>query len=133
MNIFLIILHKLTFRRLFEVFEEDADFFIITELVEGGELFDRIVSKSHYNENEARDLVKIFLDTMAYMHENNIVHRDLKPENLLLTSGIFKFCLLSLPCDIPFPLPLYIILTHLQLVFLLNTFFSGGRCQFEDR
>lgn len=72
--------------QLFEVFEEDTEFYIITELVEGGELFDRIVQKSHYSEQEARDLVKIFLETMEYMHSSNVVHRDLKPENLLLTS-----------------------------------------------
>lgn len=72
--------------KLFEVFEEGAEFYIVTELVQGGELFDRIVSKSHYTEKEARDLVKLFLETMAYMHESDVVHRDLKPENLLLTS-----------------------------------------------
>lgn len=55
-------------------------------MVEGGELFDRIVSKTHYTEKEARDLVKLFLVTMNYMHKNGIVHRDLKPENLLLVS-----------------------------------------------
>mmetsp|Transcript_6791 Transcript_6791/g.14531 ORF Transcript_6791/g.14531 Transcript_6791/m.14531 type:complete len:365 (+) Transcript_6791:34-1128(+) len=72
--------------KLFEVFEEGTEFYIVTELVQGGELFDRIVSKSHYTEKEARDLVKLFLETMAYMHEADVVHRDLKPENLLLTS-----------------------------------------------
>ena len=68
----------------------------MTELVEGGELFDRIVSKSHYTEREARDLIKIMLETMAYMHAQGIVHRDLKPENLLLCSGfaLFIFSLL---------------------------------------
>ena len=55
-------------------------------MVEGGELFDRIVSKTHYTEKEARDLVKLFLVTMNYMHQKGIVHRDLKPENLLLVS-----------------------------------------------
>ncbi len=74
---------------MYEVFDEENEFFIVTELVEGGELFDRIVSKSHYSEAEARDLVKMFLETMAYMHENDVVHRDLKPENLLLISGMF--------------------------------------------
>lgn len=59
----------------------------MTELVAGGELFDRIVAKTHYTEKEARDLVKTFLETMAYMHEAGVVHRDLKPENLLLCSG----------------------------------------------
>lgn len=74
--------------KLYETFDEGSDFFIVTELVEGGELFDRIVSKAHYTEKEARDLIKLMLETMAYMHNHGIVHRDLKPENLLLCSGI---------------------------------------------
>ena len=45
------------------------------------------MAKTHYTEKEARDLVKMFLETMAYMHEAGVVHRDLKPENLLLCSG----------------------------------------------
>lgn len=72
--------------KLFETFDEGSDYFIVTELVAGGELFDRIVSKSHYTEKEARDLVRLFLQTMDYMHGRGIVHRDLKPENLLLVS-----------------------------------------------
>lgn len=73
--------------RLYETFDEGSDFFIVTELVEGGELFDRIVSKAHYTEKEARDLIKIMLETMNYMHKQGVVHRDLKPENLLLCTG----------------------------------------------
>lgn len=88
--------------KLYETFDEGSDFFIVTELVEGGELFDRIVSKAHYTEKEARDLIKLMLETMAYMHNHGIVHRDLKPENLLLCSGMpmhsqfLAFCVLSL-------------------------------------
>jgi calcium/calmodulin-dependent protein kinase I len=72
--------------RLYETFDENAEIYIVTELVEGGELFDRIVSKTSYTEKEARDLIRLLLDTLAYMHANGIVHRDLKPENLLLCS-----------------------------------------------
>ena len=72
--------------KLYEVFEEGQEFYIVTELVQGGELFDRIVSKSHYTEKECRDLIKVMLSTLKYMHANNVVHRDLKPENLLLMS-----------------------------------------------
>ena len=73
--------------RCYETYDEGQEFFIVTELVAGGELFDRIVAKTHYTEKEARDLVRTFLETMAYMHEAGVVHRDLKPENLLLCSG----------------------------------------------
>mmetsp|Transcript_49152 Transcript_49152/g.119111 ORF Transcript_49152/g.119111 Transcript_49152/m.119111 type:complete len:232 (-) Transcript_49152:2429-3124(-) len=52
----------------------------------GGELFDRIVQKSYYNEKEARDVCLILFDAMHYCHEHQVAHRDLKPENLLLTS-----------------------------------------------
>lgn len=60
---------------------------MVTELVEGGEMFDRIVSKSTYTEKEARDVVKVILETIAFLHLSDIVHRDLKPENLLLMGG----------------------------------------------
>jgi len=72
--------------QLFDFFEEPDMFYLVTELMEGGELFDRIVQKTFYNEKEARDLVMILLDAIFYCHEQGIVHRDLKPENLLLKS-----------------------------------------------
>mmetsp|Transcript_71726 Transcript_71726/g.202861 ORF Transcript_71726/g.202861 Transcript_71726/m.202861 type:complete len:229 (-) Transcript_71726:25-711(-) len=72
--------------RLYEYFQDPKEYFLVTELVEGGELFERIVKKSRYSELEARDCVKTILETMAFLHERGIVHRDLKPENLLLTS-----------------------------------------------
>lgn len=73
--------------RCYETFDEGNEIYIVTELVAGGELFDRIVAKTQYTEKEARDLVRTLLETMAYMHDVGIVHRDLKPENLLLCSG----------------------------------------------
>jgi calcium/calmodulin-dependent protein kinase I len=72
--------------KLHEVFKCVKEYYIVTELVQGGELFDRIVQKSHYTEKEARDFVKLFIGTVLYMHSNDICHRDLKPENLLLVS-----------------------------------------------
>ena len=73
--------------KLFDTFEEPKQFLIITEIAEGGELFDRIVNKSKYTEKEARDCIKVMISTLAFIHGQGIVHRDLKPENLLLTSS----------------------------------------------
>lgn len=56
------------------------------ELVNGGELFDRIVEKGSYTEKDASSLVYQILSATSYLHQLNIVHRDLKPENLLYKS-----------------------------------------------
>lgn len=77
--------------KLYDFYEEKKMFFMVIELMEGGELFERIVKKTFYNEKEARDLIRILLDALAYLHSRNIVHRDLKPENLLLKSPYNDF------------------------------------------
>ncbi|KAJ0397195.1 hypothetical protein ATCC90586_007633 [Pythium insidiosum] len=69
-----------------EYFVDADNYYLVTEFVSGGELFDRIVEKTYYSEKEARDLVHILLDTIKYCHDKGVVHRDLKPENLLLVS-----------------------------------------------
>jgi len=70
--------------RLYDVFDESKYYFLVTELMRGGELFDRIVEKQYYNEKEARDVCKILFEAIQYCHRQNVAHRDLKPENLLL-------------------------------------------------
>lgn len=78
----------------FEIYDENQHIHIVMEIMEGGELFDRIVEKDHYSEKEAADTVRPIIDAIKYCHEMGIVHRDLKPENLLYTSsgpgGIIK-------------------------------------------
>lgn len=72
--------------KLHAFFEDAKSYSLVTEILDGGELFDRIVAKNHYNEKIARDLVRIFLQSLDFLHTNGIIHRDLKPENLLLAS-----------------------------------------------
>nr|CAI5867666.1 unnamed protein product [Callosobruchus analis] len=72
--------------QLLETFEDKSKFYLIMELVTGGELFDRIVEKGSYTEKDAADLIRQVLEAVDYMHEQGVVHRDLKPENLLYYS-----------------------------------------------
>lgn len=60
--------------------------FLVMELMEGGELFDRIVEKESYSEKEAIETIKPIIDSIRYCHGIGIIHRDLKPENLLYQS-----------------------------------------------
>lgn len=72
--------------KLFEVYDEKSKFYMIMEVMEGGELFDRIVEKDHYSEKEAADTMRPIVDAIRYCHTMGIAHRDLKPENLLYAS-----------------------------------------------
>jgi len=70
-----------------EIIDTKNCLFIITELVTGGELFDKIVELGSYSEKDAALLVSRMVSAIDYLHELGIVHRDLKPENLLLKDG----------------------------------------------
>jgi len=67
-----------------EIIDTKTCLFIVTELVTGGELFDKIVELGQYTEKDASILVTKMVSAIQYLHSINIVHRDLKPENLLL-------------------------------------------------
>eukprot|EP00299_Pterocystis_sp_00344_P006014 c17769_g1_i1.p1 GENE.c17769_g1_i1~~c17769_g1_i1.p1 ORF type:complete len:498 (-),score=100.37 c17769_g1_i1:53-1546(-) len=69
--------------KLREVVRTNKFFVIVMEYLQGGELFDRIVERQKYNENDAKFVAARILDAIRYLHANDIVHRDVKPENLL--------------------------------------------------
>jgi serine/threonine protein kinase len=52
--------------------------------VEGGELFDYLVSQGRLAPDEASRYFQQIIAGVDYCHRFNICHRDLKPENLLL-------------------------------------------------
>ena len=70
---------------LYDVFDTEDELFLVMELVEGGDLFDRIVDKGKYAESDAVRLVRNMATAIQHLHSKNIIHRDLKPENLLVT------------------------------------------------
>jgi serine/threonine protein kinase len=70
--------------RLFDVFEEPEDTYLILEELKGGNLLSRIVEKEVYTEREARQVCKIAFTAIDYCHKKKVAHRDIKPENFLL-------------------------------------------------
>jgi serine/threonine protein kinase len=71
-----------------DFFEEPDCYYIVMELMSGGDLFDRIGKKKSYSEADARDLVVKMMKAVAICHQNNIAHCDIKPKNLLLASDM---------------------------------------------
>ncbi|XP_019168314.1 PREDICTED: calcium-dependent protein kinase 24 [Ipomoea nil] len=70
-----------------EVYEDKEAVYLVMELCEGGELFDRIVAKGHYTERAAALVTKTILEVIQVCHKHGVIHRDLKPENFLYANG----------------------------------------------
>jgi serine/threonine-protein kinase RCK2 len=59
-------------------------YFIILELLPGGELFHQIVRLTYFSEELSRHVILQVAHAVRYLHETaGVVHRDIKPENLL--------------------------------------------------
>jgi len=69
-----------------EMVDTKDKIYFVMELVTGGKLFDRIVEKGSYSEDDAKELVRKIVSAVEYLHSKGIAHRDLKPENLLVKS-----------------------------------------------
>ncbi|KAL7310447.1 serine/threonine-protein kinase gin4 [Mucor circinelloides] len=82
------LIHHPNVMSLIDVIDDPAssDLYLILEYVEGGELFEYLVSKGRLGEAEARHHFQQIILGLDYCHHHLICHRDLKPENLLLNS-----------------------------------------------
>lgn len=70
--------------KIFEFYTTKLAYFIITEICNGGELFEKILSEGSFNENHAAYIMYQVLSAVYNCHTKNILHRDLKPENILI-------------------------------------------------
>ena len=69
--------------RVFELLEDKRQYYVIMELVSGGNLLEKVIELKMMTEPLAADVINQLLLSLNYMHSQGITHRDLKPENLL--------------------------------------------------
>lgn len=72
--------------KIYDVFEDKFNLYLVLEHLGGGELYDRIVERNRYHEKDSKPIIKQMLEGISYLHQNRIVHCDLKPDNFLFDS-----------------------------------------------
>jgi len=68
-------------------FRDAASSYLVTELCEGGELFERIACGEPLADADKKRYVAQLLQAVQHLHRRNIGHRDISLENVLLRNG----------------------------------------------
>lgn len=84
-----------------EIFEDESFYYLVLELVSGGELFEHLIRNGAYSEQTAAALLRDLAAALRFVHRKGIVHADVKPENLMLSSwddDDARVCMLACAC-----------------------------------
>ncbi|NEO98107.1 MAG: tetratricopeptide repeat protein [Symploca sp. SIO2E9] len=69
--------------RLLAHLEENQEFYLAQEFIEGEPLTNEIVEGQPWSEFQVIALLQDVLYVLAFVHEQNVIHRDIKPPNLI--------------------------------------------------
>jgi eukaryotic-like serine/threonine-protein kinase len=69
--------------RLLAHFEEDKEFYLAQEFIEGKSLTHELIEGKAWSEGYVIDLLKDLLHVLSFVHQQQVIHRDIKPSNLI--------------------------------------------------
>ncbi len=76
---------------IYDVGEDEGNFYIVMEYIEGKTLKQLIKKRGVLSLPEAIDIMLQLLDALASAHDSYIIHRDIKPQNIMIKeSGLVK-------------------------------------------
>lgn len=70
--------------RITDVIETPLNFYLFSEKLDGGELFNFLLHETAVPEEICKYIIRQILQAVEFLHSNNLLHRDIKPENLML-------------------------------------------------
>ena len=76
-------------------FEEQQEFYLVQEWIEGHNLSEELTSGKQLRESEVIALLQDILEPLAFVHQQQVIHRDLKPSNLIRRHRDHKIVLID--------------------------------------
>jgi serine/threonine protein kinase len=69
--------------RLLAYFEENKNFYLVQEYIQGEDLSKEIVADKKIDREKVIELLQQVLEILDFVHKNGVIHRDIKPSNLI--------------------------------------------------
>ncbi len=69
--------------RLLAYFEDNKEFFLVQEFIEGYSLTAELLSNQPWKEDQVIQLLQQVLGILEFIHGHKVIHRDIKPENII--------------------------------------------------
>jgi serine/threonine protein kinase len=86
-------------------YDQGDYYYLVLDLVSGGEMFDHLCTHGAYSEADAARLIREVASALAFLHGLNTVHGDLKPENCTFRRLINVVTIPTLSCLTSFAVP----------------------------
>lgn len=81
--------------RLLAHFEQDDEFYLVQEYIEGQPLDQEFADRKQLSEAAVIALLRDILQILTFVHQQNVIHRDIKPANLIRRSRDGKIVLID--------------------------------------
>lgn len=81
--------------RLLAHFEQDQEFYLAQELIDGEPLTHELATGEPWTEGQVIGLLQDILNVLAFVHQQQVIHRDIKPPNLIRRSSDGKVVLID--------------------------------------
>ncbi|TBR57602.1 serine/threonine protein kinase [Westiellopsis prolifica IICB1] len=81
--------------RLLAYFDENQEFYLVQEFIEGHPLNDELIPDEAWTEGEVIDLLIEVLNILEFVHSHGVIHRDIKPDNIIRRASDHKLVLVD--------------------------------------
>ena len=84
--------------RLLDNFEENKEFYLVQEYVEGVSLSEELPPGTLWQENKVIEMLREILHILEFIHQKEVIHRDIKPDNIIRRNIDNKLVLIDFGC-----------------------------------
>lgn len=81
--------------RLLAYFEQDREFYLVQEFIEGHPLSTELLPGQRWEESRVIQMLQEVLGILEFVHSQGVIHRDIKPENIIRRQRDNKLVLLD--------------------------------------